>query len=171
MDRAPDCKFTVPGLPKAKGRVKSRIVTTKDGRQFIASNSPTRTQNEEAVLRSVAADTMNGRPPFEGAIDLRVSIFLPVPQSWSKRKQADALSGKLRPTVKPDWDNVGKLTDALNHIVWRDDSQVTDAHVWKRYSDRPRVVIEVRVMNATLPLPAVEHGAIEKSPLVGAILS
>ena len=163
----PDCRFVVPGLPKSKARARSRIFQSKKtGKPFISTYTPAETQNEEAVLRTIADFAMQGCAPFEGALDLRVSIFMAIPQSWSQRKRADALAGRIRPTKKPDWDNVGKLTDALNGIVWRDDSQISDAHVWKRFSDRPRVVIEVRCLEIRPPLPAVTSG-IRRSPLVG----
>ena len=99
----------------------------------------------------LAAQVMGGAPPLEGPVELRVTIYLPIPASWSRKRQQLALDGLLLPTTKPDWDNAAKITDAVNGILWRDDSQVTDAHIFKRYSDRPRVVIEVRPIVGKLP--------------------
>jgi Holliday junction resolvase RusA-like endonuclease len=67
-----------------------------------------------------------------------------VPESWSKRDKAAALDGTIRPTGRPDWDNYGKITDALNGICWKDDSQVVDGRVIKLYSDAPALRIEIR---------------------------
>ena len=64
--------------------------------------------------------------------------------SWSRRDQEAALAGGIRPTSKPDWDNHAKVTDALNGIVWHDDSQVVDGRSIKVYSDSPALRIEVR---------------------------
>ncbi len=50
----------------------------------------------------------------------------------------------MRPTVKPDWDNLGKVTDALNGIVWEDDKQVVDGQVIKYYDREPRLEIVVK---------------------------
>ena len=36
------------------------------------------------------------------------------------------------------------MADALNEIVWKDDSQVVDGRSIKIYSDRPALRIEVR---------------------------
>ena len=47
-----------------------------------------------------------------------------------------------------DLDNILKMLDGLNGIVWGDDSQITDAVVRKRYSDRPRLEI---IVTALLP--------------------
>ena len=68
---------------------------------------------------------------------------MPIPKSWSKTKQQDALMHRVRPTTKPDADNVLKQLDALNEVCWRDDSQIVEATVRKFYSDRPRLVITI----------------------------
>jgi Holliday junction resolvase RusA-like endonuclease len=70
---------------------------------------------------------------------------LPVPKSWSQKKQAAALCGSLLPTSKPDGDNYAKMLDALNHIAWIDDAQIVDLRVRKFYSARPGMRIEVCV--------------------------
>jgi len=44
----------------------------------------------------------------------------------------------------PDWDNCGKITDALNGTCWVDDGQIVDGRVIKLYATIPRLVIEVR---------------------------
>nr|DAG40359.1 MAG TPA: Endodeoxyribonuclease RusA [Caudoviricetes sp.] len=67
-----------------------------------------------------------------------------IPKSATKAKRELMLTGKIRPTVKPDWDNLGKLvSDALNGIAYDDDKSVVDASVRKYYSDRPRTQITV----------------------------
>jgi len=46
---------------------------------------------------------------------------------------------------KADWDNAHKLwQDALSGIVWEDDSQIVEAHVFKGYDkERPRIELEI----------------------------
>jgi Holliday junction resolvase RusA-like endonuclease len=92
---------------------------------------------------------MRGRTPVTGPLALTVVAMLAIPKSWSKKKQAAALAGQERPTARPDWDNFGKVTDALNGIVWVDDAQVVEAMVIKRYAERPCLRIEVE---------EIEHG-------------
>ena len=54
------------------------------------------------------------------------------------------LSGNIRPAVKPDWDNLGKLvSDALNGIAYGDDKSVVEARVMKFYSELPRTEVIV----------------------------
>lgn len=135
----------MPGVPKALARMRHRIQHTKDGRTFVQGYQPAESRSEQGAIRWLAQAAMHGQPPLDGAIDLRVAAFMPVPQSWSKRKQAAALSGEVRPTGKPDADNLLKQAgDGISGIAIRDDAQVTEATIWKRYSDTPRLVIEIR---------------------------
>ena len=137
-------KITVPGPPKAWERAGHRIVTARSGRQFVSSYTPAQTRHEQSFIRALACTAMGDRPLFSGPIDLQVVAYMGVPASWSNKKRAAALSDQIRPTSKPDFDNLAKsLCDAVKGIVWVDDFQVTDPHgPWKRYSDHPRLVIE-----------------------------
>jgi len=123
------------GPPRGKERVKRGA----DGHAY----TPERTVSYEGRLAYAAQLTMNGRPPLDGPVRLEIELFIPVPASKSKAWRKAALAGEIRPCVKPDWDNNGKLTDALNLIVWVDDKQVVSGHVEKWYSDRPRTEIRV----------------------------
>ncbi|MCZ0853544.1 RusA family crossover junction endodeoxyribonuclease, partial [Brevibacillus laterosporus] len=70
--------------------------------------------------------------------------FRPMPKavSGSKRKKENAEKGRLRPVTKPDVDNYVKgVKDALNHLIYKDDSQVVDLKVSKFYSEEPRVEV------------------------------
>lgn len=52
------------------------------------------------------------------------------------------LSGEIKPTMKPDCDNISKAClDALNGVAFHDDSQVAELHVYKTFSEMPCVVI------------------------------
>lgn len=106
--------------------------------------TPEKTVNYEAALRMAAQRAMDGRTLFDGAVRVSIVAQFDIPKSFTKRARADAESGLSRPTKKPDWDNIAKLTDALNGVVWRDDSQITDATFAKRYGLEPGLAIEVR---------------------------
>lgn len=55
------------------------------------------------------------------------------------------LDGQIRPTKKPDSDNILKaVADALNQVAYRDDKQIVDTQVRKFYSETPRTVISIR---------------------------
>ena len=67
-------------------------------------------------------------------------------------RRAAAIGQEHRPTTKPDADNVAKLLDALNKIVWADDAQIVALHIFKHYSDRPRIEISITPLSV-LPAP------------------
>ena len=124
------------GEPKGKGRPRFVRAT---GHTY----TPQRTASYEACLRHEAGLAMAGRPPLAGAVRVVVTAYFGIPQSWPQKKQAAALAGTVRPTTKPDWENVAKMLDALNGVVWIDDKQVVSGLIEKHYSDRPRLVVTV----------------------------
>jgi Holliday junction resolvase RusA-like endonuclease len=70
---------------------------------------------------------------------------MPIPPSWTKKRQAAALAGVEWPTGRPDSDNLAKgVLDALNGILWGDDAAVVELTVSKRYCTRPRTCVTVR---------------------------
>lgn len=152
--------FELNGPPGHKARHRSRLVIPKDvwvhtqrssfipkeniKRIFIQQYPDPDTEAYEKTLAEAAGLFMRGRPPTENPVSLLVHSFRPIPASWSKANKAKAAAGAILPTSRPDWDNYGKITDALNEIVWKDDSQVVDGRCIKRYSDEPALRIEVR---------------------------
>lgn len=136
--------FELGGKPGHKARHRSRIVYPKGGKAFIHQYPDPDTAAYEKVLAEAASLFMRGREPTENPVALLVHSFRPIPGSWSKRDQEAALAGAILPTPRPDWDNYGKITDALNGICWLDDSQVCDGRVIKRYSDSPALRVEIR---------------------------
>lgn len=85
-----------------------------------------------------------GLDPFDGPLEVCMEFYRPVQASISKKERARRLSGVHRPTVKPDLSNYIKaLEDGLNGIIWIDDNRIVQIVAEKKYSDRPRIVIEV----------------------------
>lgn len=83
-----------------------------------------------------------GKELLTGPIIINLTFHMPIPASWSKKKQ-QRMEGQPH-TTKPDRDNLEKgVCDSLNKIVWKDDGQVFDGRTQKFYSSRPRIEIEV----------------------------
>ena len=139
-ERAPVIRISVPGAPVGKGRPRFVRVT---GRTY----TPAKTANYEAILAAAGGMVRMaiGEPPYDGPLQVRITAFMPVPASWSRKKQAAALEGAIRPG-KPDLDNIMKMMDALNGIVWRDDAQIAEARLSKLYASEPRLEIEVEAL-------------------------
>ena len=83
--------------------------------------------------------------PMDGPLEVTVDAYLPIPSSLSKLKREMAISGEIRPTKKPDADNLAKnLLDCFNGVFWTDDKNIVGLMVRKFYSDRPRWEVEIR---------------------------
>lgn len=86
-----------------------------------------------------------------GTVSMDVKVYRPMPKSVSnsKKKKEKVENGLSRPTTKPDVDNYVKgVKDALNHLIYKDDSQVVDLKVSKFYSEEPRVEVMIREVSA-----------------------
>lgn len=131
--------FTVPGAPQGKGRPRVGKIGAH-ARLF----TPAKTVAYEGLVAHAAAQALAGRPLLDAAVACNVFMDCPVPASWSGKKQRMALAGEVMPTSKPDADNVVKaIFDGLNGVLWRDDVQVVDLRVRKRYAATPAVRVEV----------------------------
>ena len=97
-----------------------------------------------------------GQRCLQGPLAVSVRLDMDVPASWPASKRVAALTGKIRPTGKPDLDNCVKcILDALSGVLWRDDAQVVELLVSKRYGPEARTIIEVRACQTdTVPSPA-----------------
>lgn len=131
--------FTIYGTPVAQGRPRA---STRGG--FVKMYDPAKSRDFKKYVKLVASEH---RPEslLEGPLALEVRIFKPSLKSFSKKKKAEAEQGTLRPVTKPDVDNYVKgVKDALNQVIWKDDSQVVDLHISKWYSETPRVEVTVK---------------------------
>ena len=82
---------------------------------------------------------------FEGYVRLTIKAYYSVAKSDSKQKKEDKLSNILRPSKKPDLDNIVKLiADGLNGIAYKDDTQIVEIVAKKYYSDKPRVEVVIQ---------------------------
>lgn len=133
-------EIILAGAPMGKERVRFVKAT---GRTF----TPERTVNYESRLAYAAQQAMGDRPLLGGPLSVDVVAFMPIAESKPRKWKAAALAGEIRPTKKPDWDNFGKILDALNLVVWADDAQIVEGRVQKFYSDTPRMEIRVREIN------------------------
>lgn len=137
-------RFCIPGEPQGKGRPRVGRVG-----QHVRMFTPTKTAAYEGLVAHAAQAAMAGRDLLQGACSIDLDVVCAVPASWSKRKTSDALHGLIRPTKKPDADNVLKaVCDGINGVVWHDDTQAVDVTLRKRYGPVPGVWVWVREVPA-----------------------
>lgn len=128
-------KLTIPGEPVAKGRPR----VTKWG-----TYTPEKTKNYETLVKELFF-VKHGQTLLEGPLKMKVQAYFTIPKSTSKKRKELMKIGELRPTKKPDLDNILKIIgDALNEIAYQDDKQIISASIEKFYSEEPRVEVEIK---------------------------
>lgn len=132
-------KFCIHGDPQGKGRPRFSTVCG-----HVHTRTPDETVLYENLVKTEYRQQVGVKFPDDAMLDVRIFAYYPIPKSVSKRKRQAMLERKIRPTKKPDWDNVGKvICDSLNGIAYRDDAQVVDSMVRKFYGETPKVVVTI----------------------------
>ena len=86
---------------------------------------------------------------LKGPLVASVDFYLPIPKSWTKKRQEQARCRLVLPTSVPDLDNLQKsVFDACNKVLYEDDAQIVQLSVRKFYSDEPRVELRISEMDA-----------------------
>ena len=136
-----EIRFTIPGKPFGKQR--PRVINKGS---FSTTYTPKETVQYESLVKLYFQQAANGeRFSDDAMLDVRILAFYEIPKSTSKKKKQAMLEKKIRPTKKPDFDNIGKvICDSLNLVAYHDDSAIVDAQVRKFYSERPRVEVIIK---------------------------
>lgn len=117
-------RFTVPGKITGKGRPRF----TRYGHVY----TPKKTSNYEQMVKYSYLSTRSKR--LDGPIRVNIAAIFRIPKSYTKHEKVEAEMGILKPTKKPDVDNITKIIlDALNGVAYQDDKQVIEVEVIKRY--------------------------------------
>lgn len=97
-------RFTILGEPKGKGRPR---FNTRTGHAV----TPKDTVNYETLVHmEYLAQCENKRFPDDAMLDMRILAYYSIPKSKSKKVKAQMVANEIRPTKKPDMDNVVKLS-------------------------------------------------------------
>lgn len=127
-----EAKIIIEGEPKGKARPR----VTKAGITY----TPQETVNYENWVK--LCYRTQTKTTFEGEVHARIDAYFQIPKSTSKKKAELMEEKEIRPTKKPDVDNIAKIIlDSLNGIAYKDDSQVVSCLVCKYYSEKPRVEV------------------------------
>jgi len=132
--------ITLTGQPQGKGRARAYLE-----RGGIHHVTPSRTKHYETAIRNAAKRAMAGAPPLDGPCEMTLRAVMQVPASWSKTRQAQALTGSILPGKRPDLDNIAKSwADGMNGVVYRDDALIVRATLEKVYGAAPFVIAAVK---------------------------
>lgn len=152
-------KFTVPGEPFGKLNMRPTMING-----HASSYSPNK--NNQYMDRIIQILNQNlvltddyifpkGKP-----VSVMIIAYFKIPDGeykYYKREQVSKytptgqlmLEGKIRPTKKPDADNISKvICDGISHQgrIWYDDTQVVMELIMKYYDSTPRVEVTIEEM-------------------------
>lgn len=131
--------LSMNGEPRGKGRPRA---TVRGG--FASVYTDAKTRKYEASVRAVAIAAMAGRDPFEGPLSVSLRFRMPIPKSATKRARAGMAAGEIAHTGRPDLDNCQKaILDAMNGVVFCDDSQIVRSFTTKLYAEQPGVDVRI----------------------------
>ena len=137
--------MVVNGEPIAQGRPRFSARG-----QFVRAYDPKKSRDYKSLIRAMAQEVYQIAPdfkPFDEALCVYVGVFRQIPKSFSKKKRVLALERELCPTTKPDISNYVKgIEDAVNGVLWKDDSVIVAESCNKFYSDQPRIELTVWTM-------------------------
>ena len=148
-------RFRVFGKPQPGGSKSSFVPTNKKtGQPFrgaagriivntVDSNPNVKDWKKE--VRACAAAAYRGAPRAD-ALTLKICFYVERPKShYGSGKNSEKLkdSAPLFPATKPDCTKLTRGTeDALIGVIYVDDSQVVNQHIYKRYGN-PGAEIEI----------------------------
>jgi Holliday junction resolvase RusA-like endonuclease len=128
--------FAVPGRPCAKQSVRF----TRSGHRYQPADVV-----EYRSRVAVFARQAWPHEPLDGPIEMEVVALFLKPASWPRKRREAA----YRHIGRPDGDNLGKAgLDGCKAILFRDDAQVSDLIVRKRWSDH-REELQITVRSAS----------------------
>jgi len=120
--------IVVPGQPVPQPRVR---VSTRGGfaRAYVPGRHPIHAYRQAVQL--AAPKTLGGNPDWAFVLEIEAVFGRPASHLRRGVPKPDA------PAFPPrcDWDNLGKgVCDALTGLAWKEDDQVVDGRVRKRYA-------------------------------------
>jgi len=139
--------FSVPGLPVAQPRQRTRVVAT-GGRVFATNYTPkdAPVQSFKAAIRLAASAVYHGAP-LTGPLAMTLYCFFPRSKSitWKNKPMP-----RIPKQGKPDVSNILKaVEDALNGLLYVDDAQLVRVVVEKWIAagdEQPRCEISVEAI-------------------------
>lgn len=123
--------FILYGEPRGKERPR-----VANGHAY----TPQKTRKYEWDLHTAWLES--DRTLYTGNVQMKVIAWFGIPKSAKKADREKMLAGEIRPTRRPDVDNILKIVgDSLQGFAYSDDKQINAMMIEKRYSDEPRVEV------------------------------
>lgn len=142
-------EFTVNSIPVAQPRQRHSVMNF-GGKFFVRNYTPKKDPVNafKAAVQLAASQAYQGKPLDE---PLQMSVVMVFPRNKGLMWKTKPMP-RLPKDTKPDWDNLGKsLCDALNGLLYRDDSLIYDSRIIKVIAagnEQPHVKVQVRTFNS-----------------------
>lgn len=141
--------FMVPGLCKPAGSKRAFLNKRSPHKPIVTDDCKEGAGWKQTV--SMYAVQAYRDPPMTVPIRLSLTFFVLRPQNHFGTGRN---SGKLKesapkwPCVKPDVTKlIRAVEDACTGIIWRDDNQVVEQHAFKKFGDKPGVMVTVQALD------------------------
>lgn len=136
--------FTLACEPQGKGR--PRFYNKGN---YTGTYTPQKTVDYENEVKKAYIAQCKGERYEKGiGLELTIKAYFRPPKNTSNKRLGLMVEKKIRPTKKPDLDNVAKaIADALNGLAYHDDSQIVTLHIEKYYDIFPRIEVEIQESN------------------------
>jgi len=116
----------------------------KGAKRFVRVYTPEKTVNYEVLIKELFAIKYPDFEPVETALEIELTARIMIPSSASKKRKKLMEDREIRPTKRPDIDNILKaVLDALEGLAYKNDAQIVAAKVNKFYSVRPHLDIKI----------------------------
>ena len=135
-------EFVIPGEPQGKARAR----TCKNGITF----TPEKTVLYENLIKTCYAEQCAGaffstlpNSELKQPLHMEITAHFGIPKSYAKGRRLAAEHNIIRPTKKPDADNIAKVVcDVLNGVAYIDDTQIIDIRIRKAFGN-PHVTVTI----------------------------
>lgn len=133
-------EFEIAGAPVGKRRPK--FSTINGFAQAIKVDADVEYENMVRLMFKLNKST--DYDLFDKPVRMRIEAYFSIPKAFSKKRAKEAAAGIICPQKKPDADNIAKIIcDALNNVAYRDDTQVIELTVVKKYAIEPKVKVTI----------------------------
>ena len=130
--------------PFGQQRPRDRVVQPRGKKPWVSKYYTKEQERRNRVLDKLLSKWQPFKP-YTRALGISIHVYMKVPKSYSLGKKAACLDKKVLPTKTPDLDNIVKwILDRLQRGgYFKNDKQVCEIQTTKRFSDKPRIEVEI----------------------------
>ena len=138
--------FTAYGKPAPAGSKRVVPAGGRAGGRPIVVDDSKRSRPWKTEVAAAAREALDGGDLLDGPLRMRLVFYVARPKGHYGARGVRP-SAPPHPTVKPDVLKLARaVEDALTGQVYRDDAQVVDEQLVKRYGEPERVEVEIEAI-------------------------